>query len=283
MSGLCGNKYNRVRFGPFKTAICLLIAFLAAGGCADSFVLPGNHERLSPVDMERRIVEVDGKHVEVWITRSPGALTHEPQAYVLFFVGNGDRAERWLSVVADGWDQRPVEVWGMNYPGYGGSDGPTRLAQIGRNALGVYDAVGKIAGPRPIFIHAASLGTTAALCVAARRPVAGLVLHNPPPLRQLILGHYGWWNLWILAVPVSAQIPSDLDSIANATHCHAPAVFVLSGADRVVPPQFQRLVVSAYAGAKRVIEVPGASHNQPLPREAGKQLRHDIDWLMSEK
>jgi len=39
----------------------------------------------------------------------------------------------------------------------------------------------------------------AALSVAARRPVAGLVLQNPPPLRQLIMGHYGWWNLWLVA------------------------------------------------------------------------------------
>jgi hypothetical protein len=127
------------------------------------------------------------------------------------------------------------------------------------------------------------LGTTAALCVVARRPVAGLVLHNPPPLRQLILGHYGWWNLWLLAIPVSAQIPHDLDSVANAARCHAPAVFVLSGADHVVPPQYQRLVVDAYAGPKRLIAVPGAPHNAPLPREAGQQLQHDIDWLMSGK
>lgn len=259
----------------------LLGCLLAAGGCADSFVLPSNHEILSPAGMTRRLVKVNGKRVEVWVTRSPGAEAPEPEAYVLFFVGNADRAERWLSVVADGWGKRPVEAWGMNYPGSGGSDGPARLASIGPDALGVYDAMRNVAGARPIFIHAASLGTTAALCVAARRPVAGLVLHNPPPLRQLIMGHYGWWNLWLLAIPVSAQIPSDLDSIANAAHCHTPAVFVLSGADQVVPPRFQRLVVSAYAGPKRVIDVPGAPHNAPLPHEAGEELQRDIDWLMS--
>lgn len=272
-----------MKLSQFSVATWVVISLLAAGGCADSFVLPTNHERLSPTGMHRRIVEVAGKQVEVWITRSPGAVAHEPEAYVLFFVGNADRAERWLSVVADGWDQRPVEAWGMNYPGSGGSDGPAHLGQIGPDALGVYDALRKIAGSRPIFIHAASLGTTAALCVAARRPVAGLVLHNPPPLRQLILGHYGWWNLWLLAIPVSAQIPGDLDSIVNAAHCHAPAVFVLSGKDHVVPPQYQRLVVNAYAGPKRVIPVPDAPHNAPLPREAGQQLQHDINWLMSGK
>lgn len=256
---------------------------LLACGCADSFVLPSNHDVISPGNLRRGVLEVNGKAVEVWITRSPGAATREPAAFVLYFGGNGDRADRWLEVVANGWGNRPVELWGMNYPGCGGSDGPTRLAAVGPDALAVYDALRQTAGPRPIYLHGSSLGTTAALCVAARRPVAGLVLHNPPPLRELILGHYGWWNLWLLAIPVSMQIPADLDSIANGSRCHAPAVFVLSGADQVVPPHYHRLVVDAYAGPKQVIDVPGASHSAPLPHEAGDQLQRAMDWLMPPK
>ena len=49
--------------------------------------------------------------------------------------------------------------------------------------------------------------------VAANRPVAAIVLQNPPPLRQLILGHYGWWNLWLIATPVALGVPSELDSL----------------------------------------------------------------------
>ncbi|HEY2588636.1 MAG TPA: alpha/beta hydrolase [Tepidisphaeraceae bacterium] len=222
---------------------------------------------------------MNGKRVEVWTTGSPGARDRAPSGYVLFFGGNGDRADRWLHVVADGWGDRPVVVWGMNYPGYGGSDGPTRLDAVAPDALAVYDALRNVAGSKPIYLHASSFGTTAALCVAARRPVAGLVLHNPPPLRQLILGNYGWWNLWLLAFPVSAQIPPELDSISNAAHCSAPAVFVLSGADTVVPPRFQQMVVGTYAAPKRVIDVPGASHNDPLPRDAGERVQRAIDWL----
>jgi hypothetical protein len=39
--------------------------------------------------------------------------------------------------------------------------------------------------------------------VAANRPCAGLVLTNPPPLRNMILQRFGWWNLWLLATPVA--------------------------------------------------------------------------------
>src|SRR5213076_1731280 len=109
-----------------------------------------------------------------------------------------------------------VEVWGVNYPGFGGSSGPARLARIGPASLAAYDELRKVAGTRPIFVFGASLGSTADLHIAAQRPVAGLILHNPPAIRQMILRQFGWWNLWLLAGPLALQIPRELDSIANA-------------------------------------------------------------------
>ena len=34
-----------------------------------------------------------------------------------------DRAEHWVEAEAEAWNGRAVEVWGMNYPGFGGSTG----------------------------------------------------------------------------------------------------------------------------------------------------------------
>ena len=116
------------------------------------------------------------------------------------------------------WNDRAVEIWGMNYPGFGGSTGPPRLARIGPAAVAAFDALRREAADAPIVAYGASIGATAALHVAASRPaeIAGLILHNPPPLREMILRQFGWWNLWLLAGPVALQIPRDLDSIANA-------------------------------------------------------------------
>src|SRR2546429_470384 len=69
-------------------------------------------------------------------------------------------------------------------------------------------------------------GPPAAWTVAANRPVAGLVLPNPPPLRRLILRRFGWGNLWLAAGPVAMGVPSELNSLDNATKVHAPAVFI---------------------------------------------------------
>ena len=109
-----------------------------------------------------------------------------------------------------------------------------------------------------------SFGTAAALYVAAHRPVAGVILQDAPALRQLIVGEYGWWNLWLLAGPLSLKIPGALDSIANAKAAPVPAIFLIDELDTTVPPKYQDLVIQAYTGTKQVISVPDAHHVAPL-------------------
>ena len=84
----------------------------------------------------------------------------------------------------------------------------------------------------------------------------------------------------MLAGPVALQIPRDLDSIANAKTSHAPAIFLLAEKDEVVAPRFHRLVVSAYAGEKRVISIRGAYHNSPIEDGALADLHGALDWLL---
>jgi hypothetical protein len=104
-------------------------------------------------------------------------------------------------------------------------------------------------------------------------------LQNPPAIRSLILSNFGWWNLWLLAGPIALQIPSELDSPANAARVTAPAVFALAEDDTFVVPKNQRKVVDAYAGPKRVISMAGG-HNDGIGGDALKQLEAGLDWLI---
>ncbi len=216
----------------------------------------------------------------MWTARSIQAQQRgEPELYVRRVYGIADRADRWVAAEAGMWNNRAVEVWGMNYPGFGGSTGPARLARLGPAALTAFDELQKNAGARPIIVFGASLGTTTALHIAAHRKIAGLILHNPPALRQIILRQFGWWNLWLFAGPMAQKIPDDLDSVANARAIHVPAIFLLAERDEVVAPKFQRLVVEAYAGEKRIIPLPGAGHNSPMDDAALANFHHALDWL----
>ena len=221
--------------------------------------------------------------MDVWTATSRAARAGQPKTYVLRFYGNADRAERWVADEAEMFADRAVEIWGFNYPGFGGSTGPSRLTRIGPAALAAFDELQRTAGDRPIVLFGASLGTTAALHVAAERRVAGLILQNPPAIKQMILRQFGWWNLWLLAGPLSLKVPADLDSIANAKAIRAPAIFLLAENDEVVAPRFQRLVVNAYAGEKRVIQLRGANHNSPIESEGMRSFHEALNWLIPVK
>jgi pimeloyl-ACP methyl ester carboxylesterase len=224
------------------------------------------------------LIDLHGRDIEVWTARSPGAKSSgTADAYALEFTGNATRAEYIVQTVAQRWDDRSVEVWVMNYPGFGASTGPASLPAIPPAALAAYDALAHEAQGKPIIVSGSSLGTTAALYVAANRPVTAMFLQNPPPLQRMILQKYGW----IAPAPIVAQIPDELNSLMNAPHVKAPAIFVLSGKDQVVAPQYQQMVLDAYAGEKHLVRMPDAGHNSPITGAAAEQLQHELDWIWS--
>jgi pimeloyl-ACP methyl ester carboxylesterase len=253
----------------------------------------------------RKMIPFENGDLEIWTAQSRRARQQgRADLLILRFYGNADRADRWPAMEAEMWNDRAVEIWGMNYPGFGGSTGPARLSKIGPAALATFDELqrqamsksavesavpsGSSSNPAlrtahttaPIVLFGTSIGATAALHVAAQRPIAGLILHNPVPLRDIILRQFGWWNLWLLAGPVALQIPRDLDSTANARASRAPAIFLLAEKDEIVAPRFHRLVVQAYAGEKRLIALRGAYHNDPIEGTALADLNDGLSWVL---
>lgn len=208
--------------------------------------------------------------VETIRAKSPAAQKSPAKAIVLRFYGNAARADAEPAEEAIGFGDWPVEVWGVNYPGFGRSEGSATLDGVARAADVAFDDASKRGVP--IFVMGTSMGTTAALHLAANRPVRGLFLQNPPPLAQLIRGQYGWWNLWLLAGPISLGVPTSLDSLENARHVTAPTLVLSSERDSVVPFEYQTQVFEACAGPKERIVVPGADHNDAVPDEVWSRV-----------
>lgn len=267
---------KRIRFAA--VAVCLYAVLMIFGGCADKLILFPTTGPLEAHGAKRLLVQHNGAVVEVWVARSPGAAAKEPAAFVIEFTGNATRAEQVASYSASRWGERAVEVWMVNYPGYGGSTGPAKLDAIAPAALAVYDELHKSAGDKPVLAAGNSLGTAAALYLATQRPIAGLILQNPPALRNLILTSYGWWNLWLIAGPIAAQVPAELESPTNAAKVRAPAIFLLAQDDELVVPSNQAKVVDAYAGTKQAIQLTGG-HNGSVNGTAEVQLRQALETL----
>jgi len=273
---------RRRRLVIITTLLCTYLLVVMFGGCADALLLYPSSEGITTDGADRIEVPVPSAGaVEVFCRHCNLADSDQPDGYVLIFDGNGGRAERgvfWGDQVAGACS---VQIWAMNYPGYGGSPGKARLSAIAPAALAAYDALKQKAGDKPVVIWGTSLGSAAALYVAANRPVSGLVLMNPPPLRQLIMGKYGWWNLWLAAIPVSLGVPPELDSIANARRTICPVLVSTATHDTLVPPDYQRKVYEACAGPTHVVTIDGG-HNTPAVHGNPNDWKAGVAWLWSQ-
>ncbi len=260
--------------------LSLAVLLWLSPGCASALLL---HPSTRPFfgSVARRSIEWDRGAVDVVITRSRGARDRAPAFFDLEFIGNASRAERVAPRLASRFGSHAVEVWTVNYPGYGESDGEADLDAIAPVARAVFDRMKEEAGARPCLVGGSSMGTTAALHLAANRAVDGVLLRNPPPLEEMILRRHGWWNLWLLAVPVVLQIPNDLDSVDTAARAHAPAVFLTSENDDVVPAEYQTLVVDAYAGPKVRVRYAGG-HDGPVDAAAARAWEDAVGRMLGE-
>jgi hypothetical protein len=273
-----GRRHRSIR-ASFALIVVEFLMFCFSGCLADRLILFPSTDRQPPVNAEQRFVDYSHGRLDVWVARSPGCREKEPAAIVLDFTGNAGRAEDTAGPDALDWGARPVEVWAPNHPGFGQSTGPASLGGMAPAALATYDAIARQYPGKPIFVQGMSLGTTIALHVAANRPVTGMVLRSPLPLRSLILGRHGWWNLWLLAGPVAFGVPGELDSLANAQKANVPAVFVLIEYDSVIPLPYQQKVVGAHTLAHQVVSMSDGDHNDAMNAGTYKSYLAALDWL----
>lgn len=216
--------------------------------------------------------------VEVWIRKS--ALIDSgkrPALRVLCFCAQGFQAQSKGWDVLDLADDVPMEFWTMNYPGYGSTTGPSKLSLIGPCALANFDAMRKIDNT-PIVASGYSLGTVPALYVSARRDVNGVMIYNPPLLRDMFL-RQGWWNLWAIAWPMSLAVPDDLNSAANAAATRAPGVLISSTLDNVAPFTFQQRIINEYGGPKNTL-IFQAGHSDPFTAQQSQHVKDALHWLV---
>jgi pimeloyl-ACP methyl ester carboxylesterase len=245
------------------------------------FLRPSHH--YIPCSKEEHLVDVPWGKVQLWreYSRGPNARSTTADLVFLRFLGSRGRAEMATLDPADRLAGGTAEVWTVNPPGFGGTSGPPDLEHYADCALAAAEYVCKRAAGRPIWICGKSIGTAAALLVAANADVAGLILRNAMPLRELLRRHYVWRTAGVSRFIVARAIPSRLDSLSNARRSRAPALFLVSREDRVVPPPIQHEVIAAYGGAKRAIEVAGGHDERAFHPADEREYRKQITELIT--
>lgn len=184
----------------------------------------------------------------------PGA---EPTAAAVL-VANGNGGHRGgRAPLARALAGRGLAVLLFDYRGYGGNPGTPSEEGLARDVRAARVHLLEEAGVPPdrLLYLGESLGAAVVTELATEHPPAALVLRSPfVDLAAVGRVHYPF-------LPVRALLRDRYPVAERIARVPVPTTVVLGDADTIVPPGQSRAVAAAAAGLHRLVEVPGADHN----------------------
>jgi pimeloyl-ACP methyl ester carboxylesterase len=151
-------------------------------------------------------------------------------------------------------DAAPVDVYVLEYPGYGSRAGsPDKKSFLAAGD----EAFGLLTNGLPQYLVSESIGAGVACYLAGAHPaeVTGFVLFMP------------YHNLASVAQRQMPLVPAYfllLDRFNPAEYLRnyrGPVKIVLAGADEIIPVESGRRLFEGYVGPKNLQIIPGAHHN----------------------
>jgi fermentation-respiration switch protein FrsA (DUF1100 family) len=187
----------------------------------------------------------DGQHIAAIYLANP-ASTYT----LLLSHGNGEDLGSVLPLLP-GLASLGFSVFAYDYRGYGLSDGSPSERHVYADIDGAYDYLtGKLGvAPETIVAYGRSLGAGAAVDLAARRPVGGVILESP----------------FLTAFRVMTRVPLfPFDKFRNVDkigRVRCPLLILHGEADEIVPFWHGRRLFDKAPGPKTFVAIPGAHHN----------------------
>ncbi len=191
----------------------------------------------------------DGERLSGWWIHGEGTRA------LLFFHGNAgnaaDRLERAGILNA----RFGLDVFLVDYRGYGRSTGSPSEEGLYRDARAIYRAALErgFAAER-IVLFGESLGSAVAVELAGEVPVGAVVLETPfLSIREMAREHYPWAPAFL--------IRSSFDNASRVASIAAPKLFLVAERDEIVPADHGRRLYALAAEPKTLFVIPGAQHN----------------------
>jgi fermentation-respiration switch protein FrsA (DUF1100 family) len=210
---------------------------------------------LLPGAREVTLETTDGLRLGAWFL--PAA---EPGRAMTVLVANGNAGNRSMRApLAGGLARAGFAVLLFDYRGYGGNPGRPTEAGLSRDARAARRFATEEArvAPERLLYYGESLGAAVVTELATEHPPAGLVLRSPfSDLAAVGRVHYPF-------LPVRTLLRDRFPVVDQIASVNVPTTVVYGSSDSIVPPDQSRAVAEAGAGPTRVVEIPGADHNDP--------------------
>lgn len=187
--------------------------------------------------------------LNAWFIPSP-----KKRFTVLFFHGNGGNISHRLHKAAC-LNRLGLNLFLLDYQGYGKSGGKASVQAICRDAEVALDYLVKQEkiSPDSIIAYGESLGSVAAISLASRRALAGLILEGAFSCGKDMA------KVFFPYLPVFF-IPEIFKNSQNIAKVNSPKLFIHSRADEIVPLALAKKLYQSAPGPKQFVELIGG-HN----------------------
>ncbi|MGY1698241.1 alpha/beta hydrolase [Geodermatophilus sp. SYSU D00766] len=196
----------------------------------------------------------DGLELGAWfVPAGPGAP--------VVLVANGNGGHRGLRApLARALADAGLGVLLFDYRGYGGNPGSPSEEGLALDVRAARDWLVEEAGvsQERLLYYGESLGCGVVTALALEHPPAGLVLRSPFVDLAAAGGHHHPF------LPVRLLLRDRYPVAEQVARIRVPTTVVLGDADTIVPPAQSRRVAEAASGLHRLVEVPGADHNDAV-------------------
>lgn len=173
---------------------------------------------------------------------------------VLYFHGNRKNVTRYAPF-ARNFTKHGYEVWMVDYPGFGKSNGERSEQVLYDDALQVYKMAQSRFSRDSIIIYGKSIGTGIAAQLASRRDCKRLILETPYYSIAALFRHYAWMY------PVDWMTKYKFPTCQYFSAITAPVTLFHGTRDEVVPYQHSTWLLKAARSPAELITLEGGYHN----------------------
>jgi uncharacterized protein len=206
------------------------------------------------------LVTGDSVNIEGWFipAHAPGetSATNAPSSTLLFFhgsVGNlGDYLEK-IHLLHD----MDVDVFAIDYRGYGKSGGAPTESGLASDALAAYNYLTekRNVNPEHLYLYGEDLGAAVAINLATQVPVAGVITEGATA--SILENIEGAWPL----IPWQFLLRNKFDSLTKVQDVHVPLLLIHSSDDELVPFNDSRRLAALAHEPKELLEIHGTHRN----------------------
>jgi len=201
-----------------------------------------------PEAEERVLTTADGEKIIAW---------HVPpkqgRPVVLFFHGNGDflagRVSRFKAITADG-----TGLVAVSFRGYAGSSGRPSEEGLLQDAEAAYAFTAARYEAKRIVAWGFSLGSGVAVAIAAKYPVAKLILESPYTSTVDVAGSM------FPIIPVSLLMRDQFHSDQRIAQVTAPLLIMHGTDDPAIPIRFGERLFTLAHDPKQFVRISGGGH-----------------------